>query len=150
MSTNPDESELKIKDCKLNIYGCRSPRRRCYNPYEPEASLRPFKPLSEITSFPNSVCHPLIFSVCIYCFPEKQTLWQCRPHPSCPVVLSCRNSKSEAGSSKSGVGWIHQERYPENGPLTMISGIITDHWLFTAMLFMQHWGVYLYRRYTIN
>ena len=39
---NPDEPELKIEDCKLNIYGCRSPRRRRYNPYEPEASLRAF------------------------------------------------------------------------------------------------------------
>jgi hypothetical protein len=28
-----------IEDCKLNICGCRSPRRRRCNPYEPEASL---------------------------------------------------------------------------------------------------------------
>jgi hypothetical protein len=34
--------ELKIEDCRLNICGGRSPRRRRYNPYEPEASLSPF------------------------------------------------------------------------------------------------------------
>ena len=31
------------QDCRLNICGCRSPRRRRYKPYEPEASHRIFK-----------------------------------------------------------------------------------------------------------
>ena len=35
---------------------------------------------------------------------------------------------------------IHLGAIPENGTIDMILGIITAHYLFFAMLFMQPWG----------
>ncbi|RLC12257.1 MAG: hypothetical protein DRI24_17635, partial [Deltaproteobacteria bacterium] len=47
-----------------------------------------------------------------------------------PSFLSRRSSKSEDGR-------IHLGKYPENGSFTTILHIITTHYLYFAMLFMQ-------------
>ena len=49
--------KLKIEDYKLDIFGCPSPRRRRYNPYEPEASLRPF--YNRKNHFVNFIRYPI-------------------------------------------------------------------------------------------
>ena len=51
-------------------------------------------------------------------FPEGSTTWQKRPHP-----LNSQNG------------------YPQNGVIIVIAGIIPDHLILFAMLFMQRWGL---------